>query len=451
MTSLDPLSPVRPAHASTETLSRSLALEEQRDSRGARRSVAIGVVAAALFLAWASATPVRETVTAAGRVVPGDGLKPVQHLEGGIVKAVHASTGDLVAAGDALAILDGSTELEERAKAAARLDAIEEGIAARRVFAAISGDGRDGGESGQPQPDRSIRDSHRDAALSNLRLRAAQREVIVAERARLMAQYAGEAAQRAKAEEEVAILRVQLRDYDEALASGIVRRLDRDRIAREVLSLERRLAQFDGRRRELEAAIDETAAREQELLVRLRRDALEERSNLKTERVQTLALLAQLDETLSRKVIRAPASGRVQGMTLRGPGQVVAAGQLIAEIVPGGDGLRAVVDVPATRIGALSVDQPAFVKVSTYDPARHGSIDARIASISPSSAPAADGSVVYEVFLEMASDHVGPIEAGRRVRPGMTVQADVVGEERSVLAYLFKPLRVIRDRAMTEP
>ncbi|MEM1316350.1 MAG: HlyD family type I secretion periplasmic adaptor subunit, partial [Pseudomonadota bacterium] len=431
----------------------------RREAEGARRGVLIGVLAIAAFLAWAAHAPVRETVTASGRVLPAEGLKPIQHLEGGIVKSVLAETGDVVTRGQALAVIDGASEVEERAKAAARLQAIDAAIYARTAFAALDGVQAEEATDADPvEPldlvrptDPVLHESQRRAALGQLRLRAAQREVIVAERGRRMAELRGEALQRAKAEEELSILSAQLQDYDAALDSGVVRRLDRDRIARDVLALERRLAEYEGRRTELLAAIEETKARERELVVRLRRDALEEKSQLDTERLQTLALLAQLDERLSRKTIRAPAGGLVQGMTLRGPGQVVAPGELIAEIVPTNGVLRAIVDVPANRIGALSVGQPAFVKVSTFDPARFGSIDARIASVSPSSTSAADGAAVYEVVLELSSDHVGPVSAGRRIKPGMTVHADVVGDERSVLAYLFKPLRALRDAAMTEP
>lgn len=459
MTALDPLAPVHPTAAAADRLSRSLALEERRDAQGARRAVLFGALAAAAFLAWAAHAPVRETVTADGRVLPAAGLKPIQHLEGGIVQSVDAETGDVVERGQAIAVLDGASEAEERAKAAARLQAIDAAIYAQTAFAEADPARRPPpvGLHGNGPPERDGRnapallESQRLAALGQRRLRAAQREVIVAERGRRLAELTSEAVQRAKAEEELGILGAQLRDYDAALTSGVVRRLDRDRIAREVLALERRLAEFDGRRAELLAAIEETHARERELLVRLRQDAWEEKSRLETERLQTLALLAQLDERLSRKVIRAPTRGVVQGMTLRGPGQVVAPGELIAEVVPTEGVLRAIVNVPAGRIGALSVGRPAFVRVATYDPIRFGSIDARIASISPSSAAAADGTAVYEVVLELASDHVGPASAGRRIKPGMTVQADVVGDERSVLDYLFKPLRALRDGAMTEP
>ncbi|MEM1313717.1 MAG: hypothetical protein AAGI51_04130, partial [Pseudomonadota bacterium] len=74
MTALDPLAPVRPDATPARGLSRSLALEERREAEGARRGVLIGVLAIAAFLAWAAHAPVRETVTASGRVLPAEGL-----------------------------------------------------------------------------------------------------------------------------------------------------------------------------------------------------------------------------------------------------------------------------------------------------------------------------------------------------------------------------------------
>lgn len=58
------------------------------------------------FAAWAAIAPLQSAAVAPGSVIVETSSKTVQHLEGGLVKAIHVREGDLVEAGEVLIELD---------------------------------------------------------------------------------------------------------------------------------------------------------------------------------------------------------------------------------------------------------------------------------------------------------------------------------------------------------
>ena len=76
--------------------------------------ITIGLLTAGA--AWAAQTDLEEIVSTAGIVVPQSQVKVVQHLEGGIITAIHVREGETVKAGQPLVQLDlgsGGTNTEE--------------------------------------------------------------------------------------------------------------------------------------------------------------------------------------------------------------------------------------------------------------------------------------------------------------------------------------------------
>ena len=66
------------------------------------------------LLVWASLAPLASAVVVAGQLTPEGNRKTIQHLEGGIIKAIRVNEGDAVRAGDVLMQLEseaGQTHL----------------------------------------------------------------------------------------------------------------------------------------------------------------------------------------------------------------------------------------------------------------------------------------------------------------------------------------------------
>lgn len=86
-------------------------LSEPNDTKGYARLIWLIAIAAAGIVAWAALTPVYETVTGAGRLMPLDGVRSLQSEHGGRVTAVHVRQGSQVKAGEPLVTFDRTHDL----------------------------------------------------------------------------------------------------------------------------------------------------------------------------------------------------------------------------------------------------------------------------------------------------------------------------------------------------
>lgn len=440
--------PVRPFRLETsdhDIISRSLLLEERQRTRSARGTIGLCVLLCSAFVAWAALAPIHEVVTANGALLPSAEMRAVQHLEGGIVSEILVRPGDRIEAGEPIARLDGAQTRAELAKAQVRLETLT--LSADRLRAMATGDKKALIDDGSLA---AIVESQRAAWRSAQLHLAAQLEVLAAERTAKEARLPSLLAQRKTAGEELRMLRKQLADFDSSLSAGLTLRRDRDEAARAVLELQRDIAELDGTAAELRAGLASLSARETELVSSMQREAFDEVASLEAQRMETEALVQQLSERLTRLDIGAPISGIVQSVAIKGSSEVIHPGQTVAEIVPVIGPVLARVEVPAERIGSIGPGTEARVRVLTYDYTRFGTLDAVVEQISPTSFVGGSGQHVYEVRLRLASEFVGPETAGLTARPGMTISVDMTGSEKTVLAYLLKPLRVLADRSLTE-
>jgi membrane fusion protein, adhesin transport system len=86
---------MRPAETSN-WLTTPIEFEEQRGLRLSRKAMRLLVVLAAGALLWAAVVPIRELSLARGQLVPLSQIRPVQHLEGGVVEQIFVEQGQLV-------------------------------------------------------------------------------------------------------------------------------------------------------------------------------------------------------------------------------------------------------------------------------------------------------------------------------------------------------------------
>lgn len=451
----------------------SMLIEERRQTRLARSAIMTCVVMLAIFVGWATLTPVHEVVSGQGEVLPGGLVTKVQHLEGGIVDRVMVKPGERVSAGQVLVTLDTTGSRAELEKAQARLDSVNFSIARLRGLAGTNPSATSetqnslrGSLETLPlpglledlrripvpglRPNDRLADSQAAASTSAEGYRTAQIEVIDSEIQIKQAELEGIMLEREKTEEELVIIARQLADYKTAYETGAISRRELDAIAREKLTLERELGRHESRIAAARAAMIQAGARKAELLAKLKHESLLDVTSLETERTETEALIRQLEDRLARQRLTSPVSGIVHVVNVHEKGDIVSPADVVVEVVPEDGKVFVQVEIPAEKVGDVHVGMDASVKILTYDFARFGAIDAVVERISPTSVLTEEGQSVFKVDLSLASSHVGPETANRVVNPGMTVIADVKAGTKTVFHYLLRPLRVLSDRAMTE-
>ena len=61
-----------------------------------------------------------------------------------------------------------------------------------------------------------------------------------------------------------------------------------------------------------------------------------------------------------------------------------------------------------------------------------------------------EGNIFFEIEVRTDKNHLGDEASPLRITPGMVAQTEFITGDRSILAYLMKPVLRAKDRALTE-
>jgi adhesin transport system membrane fusion protein len=174
--------------------------------------------------------------------------------------------------------------------------------------------------------------------------------------------------------------------------------------------------------------------------------------------------LAVLDETLksaqdrvARTELKAPVYGIVNKLNITTVGAVVQPGANLMDIVPLDGTLLVEGRIRPQDIAFIRPGQDAVIKITAYDPSVFGSLKAKVERISADTIveekPDKSGEkseTYYRVVVRTDKDHLGTSESPLPIIPGMVATVEVLTGRKSVLDYLMKPARMLRDEALRE-
>lgn len=400
-----------------------------------------------LFLVWSSFAPVHQVVSGQGVLKSAAPPHRVQYRHDGVVARTFVAQGDHVAAGDPLLSFETRDARSERARLAARLGYISAREARLRDILEIDILTPEGRRATQDR----LSGGALDAALADeMRFLLAQSQVWTARHATALSERTRLAERVATLRENRAILQGQVDRVAITVERGLSARPVLEDLQREALQLDADIQRLAGEMSREAQAAEQALLEFTELAMEHRRQTRAALEEIASERIDLTERLAILDARLEDALVVAPIGGTINALGADTTGAVLASGALLAEIVPDGSGLYVEIQVPADRIGGISVGQGASVKVLTFDFTRFGDLAMTVDRIAPSSTPDETGQPVFWVRLAFATGALERSELSRHISPGMTVSADIVTDTRTVLSFLLKPLRLIQDRAMTE-
>ncbi|WP_298836778.1 HlyD family type I secretion periplasmic adaptor subunit [uncultured Roseobacter sp.] len=173
----------------------------------------------------------------------------------------------------------------------------------------------------------------------------------------------------------------------------------------------------------------------------LREQTLTELFALQQEQDQLATQLATLESQREELSIRAPVAGVIQAVDFPKTGEVIEAGSTLFELVGSNENLVAELRIGEADIGHIQVDDRVSLKLTTFDARRYGEITGRITSLSPNIVTdPTDGSTYFRGIVSLDSLTIGKGNLQRPVRVGMAGVAEVVTDQRSMMAYLAKPV-----------
>jgi adhesin transport system membrane fusion protein len=217
----------------------------------------------------------------------------------------------------------------------------------------------------------------------------------------------------------------------------------------EMLQLDQRATEMKGQLAEVRSRIDNT-------VVSFRSQSEEDLAKSRAE----LAILDQTIKTAQDRVrradLRSPVNGVVNKLNVTTVGAVVAPGGNVMDIVPLDDTLLVEGRIRPQDIAFIRPEQDAVVKLSAYDSGVFGSLKGKVEHISADtivddkSRMSGREETFYRVVIRTQKNHLGTDENPLPILPGMVATVEIMTGRKSVLDYMIKPARLLRDEALRE-
>lgn len=402
--------------------------------------------------AWSFLAPIESAVVAPGVVSVDTNRKSVQHLEGGIVKAIEVREGDRVKAGQVLIRLQDTVGVSVFNQLQAQY------IEARAITARLLAE-RDG-RSEIVFPDELLAKAANEATRTAI---AGQRSIFDSRR-KLHAEKLAILDQRiAVFEEEIVGLKGQVKASKKQITlieeeiAGVADLLAKKLIPKpRLLALKRRKAEIEGAISEYHASI----ARANEGIHESRLRMVELQALAVTEVVEQLRAvtartydlgqqLAAAEDVLSRTVIRSPIDGIVVGLEVYTLGGVVAAGQRLLDIVPSHEKLVVQASINPRDIDQVRVGLPAHVKLTALNRRSQTPIEGEVNTVSADRlTDPQTGSAYYLARIELRANSLGLMDVA--LQPGMSADVMIRTGARTPVEYLMAPISRYLGKALRE-
>ena len=415
-------------------LSQALELEEKPDNRYLRLSLYLLGGAALIFFPWAALTPITQVVNASGEVVPEGAVNVVQHLEGGIVSKVNVRDGEEVRKGQVLLELNPQLVGSEYDATEQQLENLL--LQQKQLQAAIRGD-----RVLPPTPGVENGNKVNAAQLNLLNSRLDNRSDQIAAAQATVAQKRAEVN---GLDNQIALYEQQREMWARLVGSGAASRL-------QLLNTDTKLAEMRGARSEAAKALSQAQANLRGVQSGLRFEQNSQIAQLVNEEAVVAENIKKVRNQLERTKVKAPVDGVVSDLRFKAPGAVVGPGAVVLEVVPTGSRKLVEVRIPSRDIGFVKVGQPVDVKLQPFDSTVYGSVPGRVMSIAGTTVQDPDDRT-YSYLARIQLDRQFVDAANKRypVQVGMPLVADIKGQQRSVLRYLFQPFTRTLDSALRE-
>ncbi|SBW09130.1 Type I secretion membrane fusion protein, HlyD family [uncultured delta proteobacterium] len=402
----------------------------------------------AVFLLWASWAKLDEVTRGMGQVIPSQRTQEIQNLEGGILETMFVREGVDVNEGQPLAKLSPRILEANLREAQARMR--ENEIAITRLQAEIAGSEPVYTEDLMREFPAAIRDQ-----MAAYRARMAQ---FLSEAQALQSQIdqrnreVEEALSKKAQIEENLRITIERRNMVEPLVrQGIYSRLDYLQVVQQVKGLEGDLNTVLQSIEKSRSSVKEAEQRMNTRRTEIVATATDEMSKRRAENSSLRENVAAIQDRLTRTEILSPMRGTVKRILINTVGGVIKPGETILELVPLDDTLLVEARIKPTDIGFIKNDQKAMIKLTAYDFSIYGGLEGFVEDISADSIEDKKGEPYFQVKLRTTKSSLTSREGKELpIKPGMQASVDIITGEKTVLAYLLKPITKAKQNALTE-
>ena len=429
---------------------------EVLDEKQNLRLITTAIITIALvvlsLIVWASYTRVDETTATFGEIMPTTKVSIAQHLEGGIIGKVFVEEGQTVKKGEPLIELDATTSMAELQQMQARKIALL--LDANRLQNFINDQ--------TPIAKAANHSQHKNTAkYSNIiqqqtDLLDAQKNLYSAKKSVLHDQLTQSKTQIDALKKQFDFLKTKLSllEKERMIDSALVK--NDDRSAKEYLHILGKINQTQAdinhvksEHKKAKHSYYEKRHQLAQLDKEMKETAYQQLVNTNAKLLEVNSLIDKLTDKVKRTQIYAPIAGVVNGLNVS-MGNVIPSGSTLLEIVPQQAPLVVQTHIDPKDIGYMHVGDDVKVKVLTYDFARYGTIHGKLTQISANTFTDDHQQKFYRGTIKLDKQFVGHNPDSHHLLLGMSVEADVVTGDKTLLQYLLKPIHLAVNHAFNE-
>lgn len=414
------------------------------------------------FGGWAYLAPLGSAALAPGILKVEGSHKKVQHLEGGIVKAIHVHNGDIVTKGQTLIELESTSSKAQlqtlRGRFFSALAHEARLIAERDSKAAVSYPESLRNESQDIRAQEAMR-VQTQSFIMRRHSRKGQIDILNEQQQQLTAKIEGIKSQKNGRNSLANSLSKDLIDMRAMLAKGYVERP-------KVSELERRLAEAQGDYGNFVAEIATTQTQISEIALKVlqiekefQSEVIDELSKAQSELSDLRENIELYNDTVTRTIIKAPEAGMVMGLNIQTVGAVIAPGSQpgeggnLLDIVPQQQKLNVEAHVSQADIDRVHIGQTTEIRFSTFKSAKTPKVEGKLTKLSADIITDERSQQPPYFLATVDVDKAGLEELRKRgliLMPGMPADVLINTGDRTFFEYLAQPLSNIFARSLIE-
>ena len=401
-----------------------------------------------VFTAWASVAKLDEVTHGTGQIIPSQRTQEIQNLEGGILETMLVRENEVVSEGQLLAKL--SPKMIEATVMDAEMKRLEAEVKLVRLQAELNGEEPQFPEEQEAAAPQLVRDQR--ATYLARKVQFSGEELAIQAQIEQRNQEVQEGLSRQQQiEDNLRITNERIATVKPLVDQRIYSRLDYLGIVQQKAGLEgdlRTTLQTIGKSR---SAVQESQHRLANRQAEIRSAITEEMNKLRSEISSLTQTIASSGDRLSRTELRSPVRGTVKRILINTIGGVIKPGETILELVPLDDTLLVEARIRPLDIAFIKPEQKAVIKISAYDFSIYGGLEGYVEYISADTIEDKRGEAYYQVRLRTKKSEL-ITTAGKTlpIIPGMQATVDIITGEKTVLAYLIKPIIKAKQNALTE-
>ncbi len=381
-----------------------------------------------------------------GQVVPSQRVQHIQNLEGGIIEEILVKEGDAVNENKILARIENTLAGSQYREALERKLNHEAAIA--RLQALINN--VEPIYSNEVQEHAELMQRHNNILAAIRKQNEAEYNVLSYQSSAVDTKLHEAIIEKQNTKAQLEIAKKQRELAANALKSNAFPELEFLAIEQNVQELTTKLdiLEYSIPRLELEKKEQEERVKQYE--AELLRTYNEELGEIQAELISVKELLKAGSDRVNRTELLSPVNGIVKTIYYNTIGGVVPPGETIMDIVPLDDSLIIEAKFSPADIGFLAVGQKATVRLSAYDFATYGSLEAVVESISADAIEDEQGQIYFIVKIRTKLSHLPYQDRKLPILAGMQVEADIITSKKSILDYILKPILRVGNKALRE-